>query len=212
MATRSIYHKDCPACAASVGADTKRCDCGYSFETQMQENQSLPEDQAVQDEELLREYLDARIGQAVGELQTIQAGMAHDSRDLDKANQVLRAFAILRELRDELKTQTAKIADAKKIARAARLERGMPVDAEDDADATATSQAPTDAFRAAQAAKAEMAMKAAGIDAKECPKCHTILPQPAVHCFCGYNFVRPSSGLPTDTHTTASRLVHRKTI
>src|SRR5690349_7714110 len=127
MAMRSIFQRACPACSTLVESDAKRCNCGYSFDTQSQENQFLPEDQAVQDEQLLKEYLDARIGQAVSELETIQASLTHDPKNLDKANHLLHAFAQVRDLRAELETQTKKITDAKIVARAARLDRGLTV-------------------------------------------------------------------------------------
>jgi RNA polymerase subunit RPABC4/transcription elongation factor Spt4 len=209
MATNSIYHKACPSCAALVEMDVKRCGCGFAFEAQAQDDIMLAEDQAVQDEELLREYLHARIGQAVSELETFQAAMAHDVHNLDKANRLFKAFSHVRQLRAELDTQTAKIAETKKAARAARAARGMTVEA--DHETPTTSAEPTEAFRAVQSEKAENAMKAAGIETKACPACHTVLPQPAVLCFCGYNFTQRRSGLP-NRKPAASPLEHRKAI
>jgi len=62
MATSSIYHKACPSCATLVEVDVTQCSCGYSFETQSHESELLAIEQAAQEEQLLKEYLHARIG------------------------------------------------------------------------------------------------------------------------------------------------------
>lgn len=215
MAMRSIYHKTCPTCATLVEVDVKRCTCGYSFEFESQapESDALPEDMAVQDEELLKEYLDARISQAVSELQVIQSALASDPKNLEKANKLLGAFAQVRELRTELETQTAKLTAARDAARAARLERGMEIDARlEDIPAAPISTEPTDAFRAAQSAKAENIMHAAGMETKACPKCRNVLPAQAALCFCGHTFSHPAAGSPGHKHSAAAPLDYRKTI
>jgi hypothetical protein len=210
MATRSIYHKACPTCATLVEADAKRCSCGFPFGADVQQDEFLPEDQSVQDEELLKEYLDARIGQAVSELEIVQATLANDPKNLDTANRLLGTFAKVRDLRAEIDAQAAKITQARNAARAARLKRGLQV--EDEAsETTAVSADATEAFRTAQAAKAENALKEAGLETKFCPKCHAVLPQPSVVCFCGYNFTYDRVASPSQP-SSASRLEHRKVI
>src|SRR5688572_16160633 len=51
MARDGIYNKTCPACSTLVKLDKLRCACGYSFDSNAQEDQQLPEDRTVQDEE-----------------------------------------------------------------------------------------------------------------------------------------------------------------
>jgi len=183
MATRSISHKTCPSCAPPVATDTKRCNCGYAFDAAGGEYDDRTAEQALQEEELLQEYLDARIEQALAQLQAAQATLVTDPKNLDAADKLMRAFSEVRELRAERGTQAAKLAALKG--------RRTTVITEDVEPASATapiSSQPTAAFRAAQTAKIENIMKAAGIDTKECPKCHAVLPRPAVLCFCGFAF------------------------
>ncbi len=212
MATRNIYQKACPSCATLIEVDVKQCSCGYRFGVQQGEDELLPEDVAAQEEELVKEYLDARVGQAVTQLQVSQAALANDPKNIKTANSVMRAFSEMRELRAELDAQTAKIAEARRIARAARIERGLNVEpSTEPADTAATSPQPTEEFRVAQSAKVEKIMRAAGMGTKECPKCHSVMPERAALCFCGYGFrnrnesgARPSE-IPTVTVEAAPR-------
>lgn len=211
MSTRSIYQKVCPCCSALVALDADRCECGYSFEAENRETELSPEELAVQ-QELLREYLEARINQAVAQLQTIQAALVSEPKNLDKANKLMQAFSEVRELRAEIEAQAAKVAAIRNAARAAREESGMESDPEDVESALATSLQPTPEFSAAQAAKVETIMRAAGIDTKECPKCHTVLPQRAALCFCGFAFTQNSTTSAVPKHAAASTTEYRKNI
>lgn len=175
----------------SVETGATRCSCGYSFaDVQVDSSVLVPEEQALQEEELLKEYLDARIGQAVSELEELQASLVHDPKNLEKANNLLKSFAQVRELRSQRETQLAKIAEVKKAARAARIERGIATNIDDEIASVMASTEPTEAFRTSQAAKAEAAMKAAGMNIKTCPKCRTVLPESAGLCFCGFAFTQ----------------------
>jgi hypothetical protein len=176
MATRSIYHKPCPSCAAAVSIEAAQCRCGYSFEMDTPEADMLPDDQLAQEQELLKEYLNARIAQAVDSLQDVQSALADDPRNLDKAGRLMKAYVALHELRTELETLSKPASDT------------VPVTDTGAATEVAASQHPTDAFRTAQAQKAEQLMKAVGMETKNCPKCRTVLPQRAALCFCGFAF------------------------
>jgi len=133
----------------------------------------LADDQ--QEQELLKEYLNARIAQAVDNLESIQSALAADPMNLDKAGRLMKAYVALHELRTELDALAAPADAATPVADAASAE-------------VATSQQPTETFRAAQAHKAEQLMKAVGMETKNCPKCRTVLPQRAALCFCGFAF------------------------
>lgn len=209
MSTRSIYQKVCPSCATLVALNTGRCQCGYSFEGENHETNLLPEDQAAQ-EELLTEYLNARIGQAVTQLQTIQAALVSEPKNLDKVNKLMQAFSEVRELRAEIEAQSATMAEIKK---AARTETGVEKNPVSETAATpASSLQPTQEFHAAQAAKIEQIMHAAGIDTKQCPKCHAVLPQRAALCFCGFAFARNNAASLAPNHAVTAAMEHRKNV
>src|SRR5687767_11715877 len=56
MATRGIFQKSCPSCAAHVSINEQQCRCGYSFRTGLDASEiPVEEDQAQQ--QLLREYV-----------------------------------------------------------------------------------------------------------------------------------------------------------
>jgi hypothetical protein len=176
MPVRGIYQKSCPSCAKQVAIDADRCACGYSFVAGIDVAEVSEEDQLAQDT-LVEEYIHARIGQALTRLQSLQSELLMDPKNLDKAGKLMRAFADVRELRAELDEHRA---------RAGR------------SAATQPSAQPTQAFRAAQAQKAEQAMHDAGISTKTCPKCQAVLPIPAALCFCGHGFGVRSAGPTTD--------------
>jgi hypothetical protein len=185
MATRSIYHKPCPSCAAAVNVDAAQCRCGYSFEMEIPEVDMLADDQQVQEQELLKEYLSARIAQAVDNLQDVQSALATDPKNLDKAGRLMKAYVALHELRTEL--------DALSVTKAAEA---------------ASSQEPTEAFRAAQSQKAEQLMQAAGMETKNCPKCRTVLPQRAALCFCGFAFTTDAGDGTRHAESDSAPAVH----
>lgn len=143
----------------------------------------LADDQ--QDQELLKEYLSARIAQAVDNLESVQTALATDPTNLDKAGRLMKAYVALHELRAELEA-LSESADTTTPAE----------DAGSAGAETATSQQATEAFRAAQAHKAEQIMKAVGMETKNCPKCRTVLPQRAALCFCGFAFASEAGNDP----------------
>ncbi|HKQ30524.1 MAG TPA: zinc ribbon domain-containing protein [Burkholderiales bacterium] len=173
MATRGIFQKTCPSCTAQLSVDEERCNCGYSFRAE----QSLSEEEQAQ-QQLQFEYVKARLAQAMSTLESLHGTLLADPKNFDKANQLMKAYADVRVLRTELK------------------ELSVPTDATDligaaakalEESAQMSSQAPQ-AFHAVQTQKAEKIMQAAGMKTKECGKCHAILPERAVLCFCGYTF------------------------
>jgi hypothetical protein len=203
MSIRSIYHKACPACAAPISIGNERCHCGYSF-AMATDADAISEEhqQLIQDEELLESYLGARLNQAVVQLQNMHSLLIADPKNLDKATSVLQTLGDVREIREQLQQQSARVAEAKRVARGtAESADEKPASESIAADAphAAASPEPTDAFRAAQAQKAALVMQAAGMNTKDCPKCKAVLPERAALCFCGNVFAQAN----TAAHDTA---------
>jgi hypothetical protein len=188
MSTYSIYQKPCPACGTVVSTGAKRCDCGYAF-GYSDETALLPEEQALQEEELFEAYLAARVGQTVEKVESVRTELAADPANLRMADRLLEVVQEALILRDERDAQAAKTAQARKAAQAAR--------GEITPDVPVQSDQPTEAFRAQQATKAEKIVEAfANTETKNCPHCKTVLPVTSTLCFCGYNFSRHDVMLP----------------
>jgi len=187
MSRRSIYRKACPSCSTSVELAATQCVCGYLFDASSLESGEQMDEPSMQDDELLKEYLQARIGQAVEELKGLQTALAADPKNIDKANRLMKTYVALHDLRTEFGSFSP------------------------DDDATrATSAEPGEAFRAAQSLKAEQVMKAAGMNTKACPKCHAVMPEQAALCFCGFAFTHDSADVPQ--HTAAPAATTRKNV
>jgi predicted nucleic acid-binding Zn ribbon protein len=190
MSAYSIYQKPCPACGMVVSTSIKRCDCGYTF-GYSDETALLPEEQALQEEELFEAYLAARVGQTVAKVESVRTELAADPANLRKADHLLEAVQEALILRDERDAQAAKTAQALKAAQAARG-KITPVP-----DVPVQSDRPTEAFRTQQATKAEKIVEAfTNTETKKCPHCNTVLPVTSALCFCGYNFSRHDFMLP----------------
>jgi hypothetical protein len=191
MSAYSIYQKPCPACGTVVSTGTKRCDCGFAF-GYSDETALLPEEQALQEEELFEAYLAARVGQTVAKVESVRTELAADPANLRKADHLLKVVQEALILRDERDAQAAKTAYARKEAQAAR-ERLSPA----APDVPVQSDRPTEAFRAQQATKAEKIVETfTNTEIKKCPHCNTVLPVTSALCFCGYNFSRHDFMLP----------------
>jgi hypothetical protein len=188
MATRGIFQKTCPSCAAHVSIDEQLCRCGYSFHTGIDVGE-LPAEEDQAQQQLLREYVKARLAQATQTLEGLLAALSMDPKNFDKANRLMQAFADVRALRAELKDLSVMVDDTDLIEAAAKALAATPMSAQ-----------PPQAFRAAQARKAETIMQAAGMKTKECGKCRAILPQPAVLCFCGYAFYHSDTTISAPTN------------
>lgn len=191
MSAYSIYQKSCPTCGTVVSTGTKRCDCGYAF-GYSDETVLLPEEQALQEEELFEAYLAARVDQTVAKVESVRTELAADPANLRKADRLLEVVQEALILRDERDAQAAKTAQARKAAQAARGEITPAVP-----DVPVQSDRPTEAFRTQQATKAEKIVEAfANTETKKCPHCNTVLPVTSALCFCGYNFSRHDFMLP----------------
>ena len=191
MSANSIYQKPCPACGTAVSTGIKRCNCGYTFGS-TDETALLPEEQALQEEELFEAYLAARVDQTVAKVESMRTELAADSANLRKADRLLKAVQEALILRDERDAQAAKTAQARKAAQAARREIAPTA-----SDVPVQSDRPTETFRAQQAARAEKIVETfTNTETKKCPHCKTVLPVTSALCFCGYNFSRHDFMLP----------------
>ncbi len=191
MSSYSIYQKPCPACGAAVSTGTKRCECGYSFESSSGDT-LLPEEQSLQEEELFEAYLDARVGQTVERVESARTEFIADPINRRKADALLQAVQEALTLRDQRDAQAAKIAQAREAAQMARTQLAPATP-----DAPVMSAEPTEAFKAQQAAKAEKIVEGfANTQTKTCPHCKTVLPVTSVLCLCSYIFARDDFLLP----------------
>jgi hypothetical protein len=202
MSSYSIYQKPCPTCGAVVSVDTKRCDCGYSFESASNDALS-PEEQWLQEEELFEAYLEARVGQTVAKVESARAEFAADTVNQRKAEALLQAVQEAITLRDQREAQAAKSAQARDAVQMskAKLTTITP-------DAPVMSAEPTEAFKAQQAAKAEKIVEGfTNTQTKTCPHCKTVLPVTSVLCLCSYVFARDDFFLPraVDVNLDANR-------
>ena len=189
MSTSGIYKIPCPACGSLVPTGIDRCECGYAFES----GTALPEDLALQEEEMFEAYINARAEQAIASVESARVTLAADPKNTDKASCLLKTVQQALILRDERDAQAAKIIEARRIALAARAKldsTGTGDNAAAIPETEAATEAP-EAFKARQADRAKNIMQAfANTQTRECPCCHTILPVTSVLCLCGYHFER----------------------
>ncbi len=191
MSSYNIYQKTCPACGTTVSKDATRCGCAYSFESVSQDTQ-LPEEHALQEEELFAAYLAARVDQTVATVESARAELASEPANTRKAARLLQTVQEALTLRDEREAQAIKTEQARISAQAARdalitSSPGAPVQ----------SAQPTETFRNKQTAKADKIVEAFNnTETKKCPHCKTVLPVASALCFCGYIFSRQDFMLP----------------
>ena len=192
MSNRNIFRKTCPSCAMQVLIDSDTCSCGHVFVSSAEPGLSAGED-AGEDEELFRAYLSARIEQAVSSLESERAILAADPKNFDKAYRVMRALHDVQALRAQLSAHGGSAP-----ASADATETGL---------ATLSAE-PSEAFRAAQAAKAARIMQQfEGTETKECPNCRQTLPVNTALCLCGYAFgqgASPPAPFATETREGSS--------
>jgi len=172
--TSGIFQKTCPACATLIALETECCECGYAFDANPEIASAAQE--AVE-EELFEAYLTARVDQALAALLDARRELADAPGNFDKASYVMRRVNELNVLRNDIEAQRAKTAAARErldLLRAA----GSAV--------AAASESPTEAFRAAQAVRAQLATE--GGSARTCPSCQAPAADDAALCACGYRF------------------------
>jgi hypothetical protein len=151
------------------------CTCGYRAGGPDGEPASLL--QTANEEELFETYLSARLNQAIEELNAARLILTQKPGDLNQAVHVMRRVQELRTLQNELRTQRARLAEARI---AAGLEP-LPPPGE-----TAAESAPRETFRASQAEQAAKIMAALAQQPRTCPSCQALLTDQATQCHCGY--------------------------
>lgn len=164
MGARSIYDKACPTCAAVLPRDAERCACGHDFASKDADAMQ----QTAVDDELYETYLTARIEQGLEALELARAALRANAGDYTRALHVMQQVHELRALRLELDGQRAKLA-------AARHPTKPPGEH--------ASDVPTEAFRAAQAERADAVARRAA--ARGCSKCGCALEGGVSRCGCG---------------------------
>ena len=140
--------------------------------------------QAVTDEELFAAYLRARLQQALETLNSARDDLAAQPNDFNRAVVVMRRVQELRDLREELDAQQARVGAARAAAglESLAVEEDVPVTAQ-----VVSSAAATEAFRAAQAEQANRIMAALAAKPRTCPSCQALLAADAARCHCGYS-------------------------
>jgi len=193
MCALSIFQKTCPACGALVSRDSQQCKCDHVF-TSLEDGALLPEEQALQDEELFEAYLAARVQQMISTLESARVELAADPANERKAARLLQTLQDALTLREERDAQAAKTELARQAVQTVRKSLSAATATPEEADSAETpnqSAEPTEAFRTQQAAKAAKIMEAfENTRTKECPHCKTVLPVSSALCLCGYIFAR----------------------
>lgn len=168
-----IFQKTCPGCATLLAREAENCECGYAFDA---DPELAGAQQEAVEEELFEAYLTARVDQALTSLLDARNELAAAPGNFDKASLVMRRVQELQVLRKDVEAQQSKSAAARDRVEQLRAATGSPV----------ASDSPTEAFRAAQAARAELAADAPG--PRNCPSCQSSVVADAPRCECGYRF------------------------
>lgn len=133
--------------------------------------------QSVADEELYEAYLAARLEQSVETLNRAREELAGQPEDFARALQVMRRVHELRDLRDQLDAQRARL-------EAARSAAGITAQIAEPQQVGEKDASP--AFRAAQSEQAEKIMAALIAQPRTCPSCQALLPPSTSRCHCGH--------------------------
>lgn len=176
----SIYHKQCPSCAAQNPADADRCACGHTF-TAGTDGVTAGSQEAVGESQLLVDYLAARVDQALADVESARTELAADPRNFKKAARVLRAAQEARALGDELNAQ-------REYTTSLCQSLGIDNPTTPPVEPVQTERA-GERFTAQQAAKArQITAQFEGTETKSCPQCGTVLPVSSLLCFCSHRF------------------------
>ncbi len=116
----SIFYKDCPHCAATLSASTKRCSCGHYFVFENEAEPGLDPELHAQEEKLYEAYLTARRDQTAETVRTARAEVFRAPGNAAAIDLLKEAEAALNACEAELSTQMEKSSEAQKLAVAAR--------------------------------------------------------------------------------------------
>lgn len=163
MVAGSIYRKTCPACAGVLGREVARCSCGHVFVTEDAGIGGQPSD-----EDAYEAYIAARIEQGLEALELARAALRALPGDYTRALRVMQQVHELQALRLALESQRAGAGPDAGAETRCPVDRGFAT--------------PTEAFRAAEAARAEVvARRTAG---GRCPACGCPLAAGSTQCAC----------------------------
>ncbi|OGI43505.1 MAG: hypothetical protein A2V92_00910 [Candidatus Muproteobacteria bacterium RBG_16_65_31] len=209
----SLFHKDCPQCAARNSVDAIRCSCGYCFEVLARGG----EETAAEEEKLYREYLAARAVQATKALDAARAGAVADPQNRIKVAEMLRAQQNSAAARAELASLTAanraapsappRPAATQSTARSLTRRDIPPAAPARPANPAARAPAakPTSAFQSAQTTKAAKVVRATPAGARQCPHCTASVSADVARCHCGYAFPADECLIPALDLSAADR-------
>ena len=206
-----IFDKACPQCGATNPSINSRCACGYLYPKDLR----LALERDVQQEKTLEKNLAARAEKAAATAGLVAQIAAAEPQNRSKAAAAVKAERTAVAGQVELAQQRVRVVEAKRklAAHAARESQGTPSgETTDEATlwntrswqamvvrealkapsmqsttgvgATASAQ-PRAAFRAAQVAKADKAMK--DLEIIKCPACGAFLSAIATDCTCGWS-------------------------
>ena len=116
----SIFYKDCPQCAATLSASTKRCSCGHYFVFENEAEPGLDPELHAQEEKLYEAYLTARRDQTAEAVRTARAEVVRAPGNAAAIDLLKEAEAALNACEAELSAQMEKSSEAQKLATAAR--------------------------------------------------------------------------------------------
>ena len=120
-----IFYKDCPQCAATHASSASTSGCGYVFHGDMLQEPDLAPELAAQDEKLYQAYLAARLEQCISDAENAEADARADPGNTHKTQRAREMIALVDAARADLKAQTAKTADAVRLADIAKTQRGI---------------------------------------------------------------------------------------
>jgi ribosomal protein L40E len=194
------FDKTCPECGAANATGAVQCGCGYLFNPLYLEDPRLALELSVREEKLIEEYLTARLEQA-GEAARAAAHRADmDQDDARKAVEAAMAQLDAEVAQVELSEQRARVTEAENKLGATKTADTASAEANESWRAVIIAEAmkakgqtdrPGPAFRSAQAAKAERAVKGAkDLETMQCPSCGAKIPVAAVSCRCGWSISR----------------------
>lgn len=106
---------------ATVPLDTRECSCGHHFDHDDADTALTSEEIRLKAEELYENYLGARVEQAAKAVKTAQAEFARDPSNPDKSDRVASAIREVQMAESALATQSARVAEMKKVMLPAAL-------------------------------------------------------------------------------------------
>lgn len=121
----SIFLKYCPACTASVGIDSARCDCGHEFESSL--SSASPDEVALRDEEMYEHYLKARAEQAAQASRAALDAQAEDPTSEEKAAAAALAQEVAKSILLDLRDQEVKVTRLRDALSRARPPQAEPL-------------------------------------------------------------------------------------